>query len=177
MSSLNIGCGSEMTGDIRLDKVLTKGVNIIGDAENLPFRPDTFNEIYERNLLEHLSNPKKHLDEVQFVMKKDGRLTLITDHNKCLRYYFTGSHSRWHKHAESNAACLKYFVQGFFKREHGRHSLFSEKDIRNLMEEAHLKVKKLELVDTTFFTRYFDRLLRLIGLNQYPRIRVEAEKP
>lgn len=53
---LNIGCGEDPKGDIRLDIRKTRSVNIIADARMLPFRDESFDYVYSSHLIEHFSH-------------------------------------------------------------------------------------------------------------------------
>lgn len=80
---LNVGCGRETYGTHFVDLYPTrpevKEVNI--DNEKPPFPANYFNdnEVYSKNLLEHLTNPGFVLKEIVRVLKKGGKLILITD--------------------------------------------------------------------------------------------------
>ena len=50
---------------------------IQGNAENLPFENDSFDLIYSTNVLEHVQNPKKVLEESVRVLKKGGFLQFV----------------------------------------------------------------------------------------------------
>jgi len=78
---LNVGCGANTWGDVRLDVVrdywLTKGksaVNIIADAQHMPFRDKCFDELRLHHVLEHIPNWKKALSECCRVA---GKLSII----------------------------------------------------------------------------------------------------
>ena len=43
---------------------------VIGDLEYLPFKMETFNIIFCRNVLEHVKNREKSINELTFVLKK-----------------------------------------------------------------------------------------------------------
>lgn len=65
---LNVGCGKDKWGDIRLDigrKYKGEDItpNFIGDAQNLPFRDRTFSEVKASHILEELPDWKKALTE------------------------------------------------------------------------------------------------------------------
>jgi len=71
---LNVGCGCDNWGDIRLDieryssryrKPTT--ANIIADVHHLPFRPKVFSHIRCYHVLEHLENPILALQEMKRV--------------------------------------------------------------------------------------------------------------
>jgi hypothetical protein len=71
--ALNVGCGADMWGDVRLDQGRyseTCGYrrrttsNIIASAELLPFRDGIFREARAFHVLEHVPNPQQALDEI-----------------------------------------------------------------------------------------------------------------
>ncbi|MGA2461114.1 MAG: methyltransferase domain-containing protein [Candidatus Bathyarchaeia archaeon] len=159
---LNLGCGNDTYGDIRLDLFPTKGANVVGDSQRLPFKDSMFTEVYERNLFEHLPNPAQHLHEIRRVMKINGTLTIITDNAACLKYYILGTHTGGY-------------------RKHGgkdRHfALFTEEHMRNFMDLCGFKIDELRLIDTDYCTRFFDRVVRLFAPSlSFPRILVKAVK-
>lgn len=73
LRTLNVGCGSDTWGDIRLDVERSppdyflyykkSTANIIADTQNLPFRDEVFTELRANQVLEHLPNPIKALKE------------------------------------------------------------------------------------------------------------------
>lgn len=72
---LNIGCGLDLWGDVRLD-VAFKFLNcnlrpdFIGDAQNLPFRDSSFSEVKASHVLEHLPLWRQALSEWSRVCSK-----------------------------------------------------------------------------------------------------------
>jgi hypothetical protein len=71
---LNVGCGADKWGDVRIDQGKyseTCGyggqttANIIGSAEFLPFRDDVFRDARAFHVLEHVPNPQRALDEIR----------------------------------------------------------------------------------------------------------------
>ncbi|MGB9684423.1 MAG: methyltransferase domain-containing protein [Candidatus Bathyarchaeales archaeon] len=67
---LNVGCGADSWGDIRLDIAKTPSANIIGDAQFLPFKTNIFEETKASHVLEHLENPSRALAELVRVTRK-----------------------------------------------------------------------------------------------------------
>ncbi len=80
---LNVGCGRDPWGDVRLELSSAprtriecmssrlfgkKMANFVGDAENLPFRDRVFSEIRADSILEHLDNPVKAASEIARVL-------------------------------------------------------------------------------------------------------------
>jgi 2-polyprenyl-3-methyl-5-hydroxy-6-metoxy-1,4-benzoquinol methylase len=162
---LNLGCGNSTYGDIRCDIVRTLSSTHVCDATRLPFQNATFNEVFESNLLEHLPNPATHLLEVARVLKRNGRLVLITDNASCLKAYVLGTHTgHYHKSHNSTNTDDKHYA------------LFTKAHLQNLLSYTNsFKILSMELVDTDYFTVVFDKLVRLV-LPQlsYPRIKVVA---
>jgi ubiquinone/menaquinone biosynthesis C-methylase UbiE len=159
---LNIGCGDDTKGDVRLDLFRTGAANILGNAELLPFKDEAFDKVYERNIFEHMPNPGNHLAEVKRVMVKGGTLTLITDNAACLKYYLLGTHTGGY-------------------RKHGgvdvHYALFTREHMRNFMRQVGLRATELKLIDTEFHTRFFDKVARLfVPSLSYPRIMLKAVK-
>lgn len=63
---LDVGCGSNPSGDVNCD--LKRGrVNIICDAEHLPFKDKAFVTVYSSHCLEHIQQPLAALREFQRV--------------------------------------------------------------------------------------------------------------
>lgn len=56
--------------------------NVIGDLEDIPFEDESFDLIISRWAFEHLENPGKVLGEFSRVLKKDGRVLLLTPNIK-----------------------------------------------------------------------------------------------
>ena len=77
---LNIGCGEEFYGDVRVDFVKTGSTTIVADLNNkFPFKSNQFDEIYCRSVLEHIKNLGQFIEESMRVLKKDGKFYFRTD--------------------------------------------------------------------------------------------------
>ncbi|HPC10341.1 MAG TPA: class I SAM-dependent methyltransferase, partial [archaeon] len=64
---LNIGCGKKiLKGYINLDVVKLPGVDIVHDLNKYPwpFKDNYFDEIYADNVLEHLDDIIKPIEEI-----------------------------------------------------------------------------------------------------------------
>lgn len=87
--TLNLGCGGQTYGTDFLDLYPQRPDIIKYDAEkdNIPFADSTFDEVYSENLLEHLQNPNIVLKEAARVLKKGGRLVVITDNASFWAYH------------------------------------------------------------------------------------------
>lgn len=65
--NLNLGCGSDMRGEIRMDISPTMGINLLADAHHLPFRDKTIGNILCKSVLEHLESPFRAFLEMKRV--------------------------------------------------------------------------------------------------------------
>lgn len=77
LMKLNIGCGNNFDGDVRIDIKPTKATNMITDAHFLPLRESVFSEIICTEVIEHLDSPFQALSEMKNVLNNDG-IILIT---------------------------------------------------------------------------------------------------
>ncbi|MDD3159608.1 MAG: methyltransferase domain-containing protein [Candidatus ainarchaeum sp.] len=77
---LEIASGNKpKPGFIHFDVRKNIGADVLGDVRNLPFKDNTFSEIYSRFLLEHLSRKDaiKSLSEIYRVLKNNGTFEII----------------------------------------------------------------------------------------------------
>jgi len=72
--TLNVGCGTDPWGDVRVDimryspySFLPTSVNVVADVQYLPFRSNSFSVYGCFHVLEHVSNPRAALQEVRRV--------------------------------------------------------------------------------------------------------------
>ena len=157
----NLGCGDDTYGDYRVDINKTKATTHVFDVEKgFKFDDNMFDEVCSRNLLEHLRNVGFHLDECFRVLKKGGKLNIITDNAECIRYYIFGTHTgRYEK----------------LSMPYDRHfEVFTKSHLLNHFTVAGFHDVTLKYVATDTNGRYFDMLtFNLLG---YPRIEVTAIK-
>lgn len=93
METLNIGCGYDQWGDVRLDinkkyhgrKV---NLNIRADAQVLPFRNKSFMKLRASHILEHLVNWEKALEEWCRVTRDQIEIEIPTDPGFVNRYTY-----------------------------------------------------------------------------------------
>jgi len=81
--TLDLGCSNSPYIDLFPNRVgfdikKGKGVDMIGDAHSLPFENEKFEVILCTELLEHLYNPFKAIEEMHRVLKPGGKLILTT---------------------------------------------------------------------------------------------------
>lgn len=81
--TLDLGAGNSPYIDlfpnrVGFDIAEGKGVDVVGDAHDLPFEDEKFDMIVCNELLEHLHTPQKAVSEMRRILKKEGRLILTT---------------------------------------------------------------------------------------------------
>jgi SAM-dependent methyltransferase len=80
---LDLGCGNSnytkyFPNRIGIDIVSKAGISVVGDAHNLPFRANAFSMILSTEMLEHVQEPQRVIDEIQRILKPEGKLVLTT---------------------------------------------------------------------------------------------------
>lgn len=114
---LNLGCGQESYGDVRVDFVKTKTTTHILDLnKKLPFENEEFDEIYSKSVLEHIRNVGLFISEAMRVLKKGGRFWFRTDNASYLGFYFKNHQSYIEDTYEHHTADDRHYY--LFKREH-----------------------------------------------------------
>ncbi|HET8581144.1 MAG TPA: class I SAM-dependent methyltransferase [Candidatus Paceibacterota bacterium] len=81
--TLDLGCAHSpysqfFPNRVGLDVYQAPGVDIVGDAHDLPFEDATFECIVCTEVLEHLHTPERALSEMRRVLKENGRIILTT---------------------------------------------------------------------------------------------------
>jgi len=79
-SKLEIGSGNKpKEGYLHFDIRKLSGTDVVGNATKLPFKNESFEEVFSRFFLEHLlrNDAKKALAEMFRVLKKGGAVTII----------------------------------------------------------------------------------------------------
>jgi len=175
---LNIGCGKETYGtdfvDLYPQRKEVKEVNL--DYEKLPYKNNTFEEVYSAFLFEHLKDPHKVLLEMKRVLKKGGKIILITDNAG-----FLGFHTKdtlwWKVH---NGGYNKLSGRGEGDLHFG---LFTLSHIITHLKEAGFRNIKVKLFKHkrhkfSFKTSFICNLLKetKFEVMAYPNIYAEAVK-
>ncbi len=101
---------------------------VVGDCEDLPFEPESFDVMICANSFHHYPDPQAFFVSTQRVLKPNGRLIL--------RDYTAGTVLRWlMNHVEMPLAHLV---------GHGDVGVYSEKQIRAFCEKAGLKLERFK---------------------------------
>ena len=135
---LNLGCGNDTYGTHFIDKYPKRKeiIKLDMDIQKIPFPNNYFDEIFSRNLFEHLTNPGFFLSECRRVLKKGGKLTIITDNA-----------SYWFFHIPSFSG--HYDKVDYSGKDDYHFALFTSKHLRNFMKKFNFRISSLE-----FFTDF-----------------------
>jgi ubiquinone/menaquinone biosynthesis C-methylase UbiE len=140
MKILNVGCGDDTYGTefIDLYPARFEVIKCDVDKEKFPFKNNTFDEVYAKNILEHSSNIAHLFNEAKRVLKPRGKLVIITDNA-----------GYWNFHMSFSK--LHHLPLG--KAGHGsedKHfALFTPQHLKNLFERFGFKVMKIEKFNQT----------------------------
>ena len=77
---LNIGCGRDIKKDyVNLDGARLKGVDVVHDLNKYPwpFSSNYFDEVYGRDVIEHLDDLVKAMKEIHRICKNGAKVRLI----------------------------------------------------------------------------------------------------
>jgi len=133
---LDLGCGDQIYGDVRVDKY-RGAANVIADVEEtLPFRDEVFETVYSRFLFEHLRNPGFVLREMVRVLRPGGKLILITDNAAYPPFHFPPSFGSGFHVGGYKGSGLEDKHYGVFTKEH----------LENHLQYAGLKVATIKYV-------------------------------
>jgi SAM-dependent methyltransferase len=140
LTVLNLGCGEDTYGDIRVDCYPTRTTTQVADLRSrLPFEDFTFDEVYSENLLEHLPNPGSFLREVSRVCKTGAKVTIITDNAGWWRYSLPMKLLARKESFETLHGCYRGIDPS------DRHfSIFEPDHLKNHFEAAGLEVESIE---------------------------------
>ena len=87
---LNVGCGSQKYGtdfiDIYPSRKEVRKCDV--GKEKFPYKDETFDEVYSKNLFEHIANLPHLLGEMKRVLKKQGKIKILTDNAGFFLFHF-----------------------------------------------------------------------------------------
>jgi ubiquinone/menaquinone biosynthesis C-methylase UbiE len=133
---LNVGCGNDRYGTHFVD-LFPQRKDIIKcdvDKEKLPYSDNIFNEVYSKNLFEHLTNLGFVMKEMYRVLKKRGKLIIITDNANFWGYAFGKTHLGLYEKIE------------MFGKEDRHYGLFTEWHLQNYARKIGFKSFNTEYI-------------------------------
>lgn len=146
MKKLNLGCGDDIKEgwdnvDIQKNKKITKSFDF--NKFPYPIEDNTYDYIYTDNVLEHLKEPDKVVQELWRIAKNNGIINIVVPH-----YTNKGAYS-----------CLEH--KRFFNEDCFIHL---EKQVNKINPKKEFEIIKLEITPTVvgkFFPKYVREKLSL----------------
>jgi len=97
MKIFDFGCGkNKIENAIGVDITLNSECDLIFNLDKVPYpiKSNTIDLIYMRHSLEHLENIFEIFSEIARILKKGGRLIIISPHYTCAHSYIDITHKR-----------------------------------------------------------------------------------
>jgi len=181
---LNVGCGEETYGDVRVDIYPTKTTTHVMDVEKgFPKEwENKFDIVYSKNLLEHIRNPGFLLAEMKRVLKPGGKIIIITDNAGFWEFHIFGTHTR----PKLPLKRLKFYEGRGELDTH--YCLFTKEHLINHFKAAGLKVEEIKYLgfpgneSSGKFRPILNFICRFLSLTKifenfaYPRIMIVGRK-
>ncbi len=166
---LNVGCGNDTYGTDFVDLYPSRKEVLKCDIDNekLPYPNNSFDEVFSRCLFEHLTKPGFVLKEMYRVLKKGGKLILITDN------------ANYYGFAIGKTHLGDYEGVGSHGKEDKHYSLFTDWHLRNHTQKVGFKNIKTSYIDSSRSSlKFFNFILRITPLKRmsYSRVKLEATK-
>lgn len=112
MTTLSVGCGNQppQSNLVRLDKFANLNPDVVWNLDEFPypFNDSLFSEIECFDVIEHLENIPKTLEEFYRILEPKGILKITTPHFSCANSFIDPTH-KWH---------LSYFSFDYFCEGH-----------------------------------------------------------
>jgi predicted SAM-dependent methyltransferase len=171
---LNLGSGTSKKGDVRLDIYPLENVNCVYDIEKgIPFGNEVFDDIFCQCVFEHMRNPSFILSECYRVLKKGGKMTIITDNAGYLLYHV------W-KRNRHGGYCDG---TGGTEKKDRHYALYTREHMINHFEIIGFKVKKVEHImlgggKHPLRRKFIQKFIKFFFSERvgYPRLHCEVEK-
>jgi len=108
---LSIGCGKRPAEQnvVRLDKSPEVAPDVVWDLDEYPypFENSSFSDVECLDVIEHLADIPRTMEELHRILKPSGLLKITTPHFSCVNSYADPTH-RWHLSRSS----FNYFCEG-----------------------------------------------------------------
>ena len=148
MKILDISCGTaKIKGAIGIDRIKLSGVDIVHDLNKFPqpLKDETFDEIYMNDIIEHLNDTIKVMEECYRLLKSRGKLYIRV-------VYWN------HKYAFSDPTHVRFFSEISFEFFTGKR--------RSYYTNAQFKLEKFEYIYDNKAKRLF-RSKKLMNFLSY----------
>jgi len=92
---LNLGCGTNKRADtINVDIIPAVRPDVVADLNRFPwpFKDESFDVIYAHDIVEHLQDVVRFMEECYRLLKHDGLLEITTPHFSCANAYTDPTH-------------------------------------------------------------------------------------
>jgi|APSaa5957512622_1039677.scaffolds.fasta_scaffold00062_81 SAM-dependent methyltransferase len=143
---LNVGCGNETYGTDFIDLYPSRSEvkKVFIGKERFPYKNDFFDEVYSNCVLEHLVDIGHFIKECKRVLKKNGKIIIITDNAACYKFHIHFfPHSKGAHHGRYEI--LGRVGGGTGKSSEDKHySLFTPTHLKNLFDYYGIKTESLE---------------------------------
>jgi len=86
---LDIGCGSHKIDRDFIGLDVSRGpcVNVVGSADALPFKNESFAEVFTKRCVQHVKNDRRVLSETYRILVKNGEFKLVVASWRGWLYY------------------------------------------------------------------------------------------
>lgn len=174
---LNVGCGPDRYGTDFVDLYPARPEVVRCDVsrERLPYPDEAFDEVYSKNLFEHVSNPEHCLNEMQRVTRRGGTVRIITDNAGWVPFHLPLRANNY----------LEHYSNAPREGDDDRHYyLFTPLHLENLFRRVGLDVAGVgyEYHSKRRAARALRPLLRFLGRTPlrhvvYPHIEIVGRRP
>jgi|SRR3989344_2799762 len=150
-NKLNIGSGADIRkGYINLDIVKLPGVDVVWDVDKYPwpFESGRFEEIIAYQILEHVEDPLKFLEEVCRVSKDNAKVVIETPHHASGNAYADVSHKNF------------FNLQAFINLTQNKDKISNE-EVKSKKIRFNLESSKIELIKFKFLERLINKFNKL----------------
>jgi len=160
---LDVGCGdAKVKGAVGIDCAALPGVDIVHDLNSYPwpFKDKSFDLIYLNNIIEHLPNSIKVMEEVYRILKKGGKVKIITVYwnhfhsvtdpqhvsffNEYSWDFYTGKRKGYYTTCRFEIESLKLTYDVYAKKvfRNGRLLKFLSRFLSNIIDGIHVTMVK-----------------------------------
>lgn len=117
---LDIGCGkNKIKGAIGLDIDKDSDADVLHDLNSFPypFKDNEFDQIFCKQILEHLDRPQEALREIHRISKPEAQVVIEVPHFSCFYAFCSLHHKRFFSYFSLDSFLKKYGLFAIQKRE------------------------------------------------------------